>query len=45
MCKASLMFKSDLQLALPITLKEWEFYDSQYAVVECRRLEIWELLS
>ena len=45
MCKVSLIFKSNLQLALSIILKEWELYESQHAVVQCRRLKIWDLLS
>ena len=28
-CKASLIFKSNLELALSITLKQWELYESK----------------
>ena len=45
MCKASLIFKSNLELALPIILKERELYESKQAVVECKCLKIWDLLS
>ena len=43
--KASLIFKSSLELALSIILKERELYESKYVAVECRRFEIWHLLS
>ena len=39
-CKASLIFKSNLELALSITLKERELYESKYVTVECRCLKI-----
>ena len=42
-CKASLVFKSNLELALSIILKQRELYE--HAVVECRCLKIWDLLS
>ena len=45
MYKVSLILHSNLQLTLSIILKEWESYESQHAVVECRRLKIWDLLS
>ena len=45
MCKASLIFKSNLELALSIILKERELYESKHAVVECKCLKIWDLLS
>ena len=35
-CKASLNFKSKLELALTIILKEKELYKSKHVVVECR---------
>ena len=38
-CKASLIFKFNLELALSIILKQREFYDSKHVVVECRRLK------
>ena len=44
-CKASLIFKSNLELALSIILKQRELYESKPVVVECRCLEIWDLLS
>ena len=37
-CKASLIFKSNLELALSIILKQRELYDSKDVVVECRCL-------
>ena len=45
MCKASLIFKSNLELALSITLKQRELYESKHVAVECRYLKIWFLLS
>ena len=39
-CKASLIFKSNLELALSIILKERESYESKHVVVECRCLKI-----
>ena len=44
-CQASLIFKSNLELALPIIQKEWELYESKQVAVECRCLKIWDLLS
>ena len=44
-CKASLMFKSNLELALSIILKERELYESNHVAVECRCYKIWDLLS
>ena len=35
-CKASLIFKSNLELALSIILKQRELYESKYVAVECR---------
>ena len=35
-CKASLIFKSNLELALSIFLKQRELYESKYAEVEFR---------
>ena len=43
-CKASLIFKSNLELALSIILKERELYKSKHVVVECRYLKICDLL-
>ena len=39
-CKASLIFKSNLELALSIILKERELYESKHVAVECRCLKI-----
>ena len=44
-CKASLIFKSNLELALSIILKQRELYKSNHVVVEWRCLKIWDLLS
>ena len=44
-CKASLIFKSNLKLALSIILKKRELYESQHVAVECKCLKIWDLLS
>ena len=44
-CKASSIFKSNLELVLSIILKERESYESKHAAVECRCLKIWDLLS
>ena len=38
-CKASLIFKSNLELALSIILKQRELYESKHVVVECRCLK------
>ena len=35
-CKASLIFKSNLELAISIILKERELYESKDVVVDCR---------
>ena len=35
-CKASLICKSNLQLALSIILKQRELYESKHVAVECR---------
>ena len=43
-CKASLIFKSNLEFALSIILKE-ENYESKHVAVEFRFLKIWDLLS
>ena len=44
-CKASLIFRANLDLALSIILKERELYESKHVAVECRYLKIWDLLS
>ena len=38
--KASLIFKSNLELALSIILKQRELYESKHVAVECRCLKI-----
>ena len=38
--KASSIFQSNLELALSITLKERELFESEHVVVECRCLKI-----
>ena len=43
-CKASLIFKPNLELALSIILKKRKLYESKHVAVECRYLKIWELL-
>ena len=45
LCKASLIFKSNLELALSIILKQRELYESKHVAVECRYLKIWDLIS
>ena len=44
-CQASLAFKSNLEFALSITLKQRELYGSKHVSEECRCLKIWDLLS
>ena len=44
-CKASLIFSSNLELALSIILKERQLYESKHIAAECRCLRIWDLLS
>ena len=44
-CKASLIFKSNLELALSIILKQRELYESKHVAVECRCSKIWDFLS
>ena len=39
-CKASSLFKSNLELALSIILKERELYESKHVAVECRCLKM-----
>ena len=39
-CKASLIFMSNLELALSIILKQRELYESKYVAVESRCLKI-----
>ena len=44
-CQASLIFQSNLELALSITSKQRELHESKYVSEECRYLKIWDLLS
>ena len=44
-CKALLIFKSNLELASSIVLKQKELNESKHVSVECRCLKIWDLLS
>ena len=44
-CKASLSFKSNLELALPITLKQRELYEPKHVAVDRSCFKIWDLLS
>ena len=39
-CKASLIFKSNLESALSIILKQQELYETKHIAVECRCLKI-----
>ena len=39
-CEASLIFKSNLELALSIILKQIELYELKRVVMECRCLKI-----
>ena len=39
-CKASLIFKSNLELALSIILKQRKLYESKHVAVDCRCLKI-----
>ena len=39
-CQASLIFQSNLELALSIILKQKELYNSKHVVVECRCLKM-----
>ena len=38
-CKAFLIFKSNLELTLSIILKQRELYESKHVAVECRCLK------
>ena len=39
-CKASLIFKSNLELAVSIISKQRELYESKHVTMECRCLKI-----
>ena len=41
--KASLIFKSNLELVISITLKQRELYESKHVAVEWRCLKTWAL--
>ena len=43
-CPVSLIFKSNLELALSTILKQKELYDSKTVALECRCSKIWDLL-
>ena len=43
-CKASLIVKLNLEIALSIILKERELYELKHVAVECRCLKVWDLL-
>ena len=43
-CKASLIFKSNLELALSVILKQRKLYESKHVGVGCRCLKIWDLV-
>ena len=43
-CKASLIFRLNLELALWIVLKQRELYESEHVSEECRCLKVWDLL-
>ena len=40
LCKTSLIFKSNVELALSILLKQRELHESKHLAVECRCLKI-----
>ena len=44
-CITSLIFMSNLELALSIILTKRQLYESKYVVVECICLNIWDVLS
>ena len=44
-CKASLIFKLNLEIALSIISKQRELYELKHIAVECRCLKTWDLLS
>ena len=44
-CKGSLIFKSNIELALSIISKQRGLYESKHIAVEYRCLKIWDLLS
>ena len=44
-CKDCLIFKSNLELALSVILKQRQLYESKQVSEECRFLQIWDLLS
>ena len=44
-CNSFFIFKSNLELALSIILKQRELYEPKHVAMECRCLKIWDLLS
>ena len=44
-CKPYIIFKPNLEFALPIILLQRESHESKHVAVECRCLKIWDLLS
>ena len=44
-CKASLIFKSNLEFVLSIIFKRREIYESKHVAVACRCLKTWYLWS
>ena len=45
MCKASLIFQSNIELALSVILKERKLYDSKTCCSGAETFKIWDLLS
>ena len=43
-CKASLIFKSNLEFALSVILKQRQLCQSKHVGMECTCLKIWDLL-
>ena len=44
-CKASVIFKLNLELASSISLRQRELFEPKHVAVKCRCLKIWDLLS
>ena len=42
-CKAFLIFQSNLELSLSVILKERELYESKHVVVKCTCLKKWKI--
>ena len=43
-CKASLIFKSNLVITLSMIFKKRELYEQKHVAVECRCYKIWDFL-